>query len=46
MRQSVAQYPLHYVTYALAKFEIVMSNGLREDALTRKILFDFDRRVR
>ena len=25
--QNVAQYPLHQVTYAPAKFEVAMSNG-------------------
>ena len=25
--QNVAQYPLHHVTYAPAKFEVAMSNG-------------------
>ena len=34
--QNVAQYPPHHVTYAPAKFEVAMSNGLGEDAFTRK----------
>ena len=36
--QNVAQYPLHHVTYAPAKFEVVMSKGLREDEFTRKYI--------
>ena len=34
--QNVAQYPTHHVTYASAKFEVAMSNGLGEDVFTRK----------
>ena len=34
----VAQYPLHHVTYSPAKFEIATSNGLEEDAFTRKYI--------
>ena len=34
--QNVAQYPLKYVTYILAKFDIATSNGSREDGFTRK----------
>ena len=34
--QNIAQYPLHHVTYAPAKFEVAMSNGLGADAFTRK----------
>ena len=30
----LTQYPLHYVTYAPAKFEVVSFNGLK-DAFTR-----------
>ena len=41
-RQNVAQYPPHHVTYAPAKFEVAMSNGLGEDAFTRKTSFDLD----
>ena len=33
---NVAQYSLHYVTNAPAKFEVATSNSLREDAFTRK----------
>ena len=36
--QNVAQYHPHYVTYAPAKFEVVMSNGLGEDVFTRKYI--------
>ena len=36
--QNVAQYPLHYVTYAAAKFGVVMSYGLGGDAFTRKCI--------
>ena len=36
--QNVAQYPLHHVTYATAKFEVVMANGLDRDAFTRKYI--------
>ena len=32
----VAQYPLHHVTYAAAKFEVATSNGLGGDAFARK----------
>ena len=32
VRQNVAQYPPHHVTYAPAKFKVAMSNGLGEDA--------------
>ena len=38
--QNVAQYPPHHVTYAPAKFEVAMANGLREDAFTRKYIFE------
>ena len=34
--QNVAQYPLHHVTYAPAKFEVATSNGLGGDAFTRE----------
>ena len=33
--QNIAQYPLYHVTYANAKFEVAMSNGLG-DKFTRK----------
>ena len=36
--QNVAQYPLHHVTHAPEKFEVVTSNGLGEDTITRKKL--------
>ena len=36
--QNVAQYHLHYVTYAPAKFEVAMTNSLRGDAFTRKYI--------
>ena len=36
--QNVAQYPPHHVTYAPAKFKVAMSNGLGEDAFTRKYI--------
>ena len=32
-----AQYPLHHMTYALAKFEVAMSNGLGGNSFTRNI---------
>ena len=32
--QDVAQYTLHHVTYAHAKFEVAMSNGFGGDAFT------------
>ena len=31
--------PLHHVTYALAKFEVAMSNSLGGDAFTRKYIY-------
>ena len=34
--RNVAQYPLHHVTYLGTKFRVAMSNGLGEDAFTRK----------
>ena len=36
--QNVAQYPLHHVTYAPAKFDIATSHGWGEDAFTRKYI--------
>ena len=33
---NVAKYPPHHITHTPAKFEVSMSNDLREDALTRK----------
>ena len=38
--QNVAQYPLHHVTYALAKFEVATSNSLGGDPLQENTLFD------
>ena len=35
--QNVAQYPLHYVTYAPAQFENVTCEGFGEDAFTRNM---------
>ena len=37
--RNVAQYPLHNMTYAPAKFEAAMSNGLGGAAFTRNIWF-------
>ena len=37
--KNVAQYLLHYLTYASTNFEVARSNGLGGDAFTRK-LFD------
>ena len=34
--QNVAQYPLHHVTYAPAKFEVATSNHLSKNVFTRK----------
>ena len=34
--QTVAQYPLHHVAYAPAKFEVSTSNSLGGDAFTRE----------
>ena len=36
--QNVAQYPLHYVNYAPAKFEAATSNSLGADAFTIKYI--------
>ena len=38
--RNVAQYPLHHMTYASAKFEVAMSNGWGGNAFTRKNWFD------
>ena len=35
--QNVTQYPLHHVIYASTKFEVAMSNCLREDTITRNV---------
>ena len=36
VKQNIAQYPLHHVTYSATKFEVSTSKGLGEDAFTRK----------
>ena len=36
--QNIAQYPVHYKTYASAKFEVATTNGLGGDAFTRKYI--------
>ena len=36
--QNIAQYPLHHVPYAPAKFEVAMSNGLGGDKFKRKYI--------
>ena len=36
--QNIDQYHLHHVTYAHAKFEVVMSNSLVGDKFTRKYI--------
>ena len=36
--QSVAQYPLHHVTYVLAKFEVATSNGLGDTFTSKYII--------
>ena len=36
--QNVAQYSLHHVTYAAAKFEAAAANGLGGDTFTRKFI--------
>ena len=41
--QDVAQYSLHHVTYAPAKFEVAVFNSLG-DAFTRKYILTFDSR--
>ena len=35
--QNVAQFPLHYVIYAPAKFAVATLNGLGGDAFTRNL---------
>ena len=37
--QNVSQYHPHHVTYAPANFEVAISNGMGEDAFTRKYIF-------
>ena len=44
--QNIAQYPLHHMTYAPAKFEAAMPNCLGGKAFTRNILFDLDPKVK
>ena len=34
---NVAQYPLHHVIYAFAKFKVVRFNGFGEDTITRNV---------
>ena len=38
--RNVAQYPLHHMTFASAKFEAAMSNGLGGNAFTRNIWYE------
>ena len=38
--RNVAQYPLHYVTYAQAKFEVAASKIYEEMHLQENILFE------
>ena len=38
MTQNIAQYPLHHVIYASAKFEVAAAKGLREDTITRNVM--------
>ena len=35
--QNIPNYPLHYVIYASAKFEVAKSNDLVRDAITRNV---------
>ena len=37
VKQKVAHYPLHYVTYSAPKFEVATSNGLGGDTFTRNV---------
>ena len=37
VKRTVAQNPLHYVTYSATKFEVAMSKGLGGDAFARKL---------
>ena len=32
------RFPLHHVTYILAKFEVATFNGLREDTITKNVM--------
>ena len=36
--QNVAQYPLHHVSYAATKFEVVTFNKLGGDTFTRNVM--------
>ena len=36
--RNIAQYPLHHVIYASAKFEIATTNNLGEDTITRNVM--------
>ena len=36
--KNVAQYHPHHVTYAPPNFEVAMSNGMGEDAFTRRYI--------
>ena len=35
--RSIAQYPLHHVVYASAKFEVAMTSGLGGETITRNV---------
>ena len=37
VKQNVAQYPLHHVTYSTTKFKVATSNGLGVDTFTRNV---------
>ena len=39
--QNVAQYPLHHVIYAPAKFEVASPKGLGGDAITRNMTDEY-----
>ena len=38
VKQNVAQYPLHHMTYVPAKFDVATSHGQGEDAFKRKYI--------
>ena len=40
VKRNVAQCPLHHVTYAPTKFEVVTSNSLEGYTFTKNTLFD------
>ena len=44
--KNVAQYPLHHMIYAPAKFEVAKSNRLGGDAFTRKTSFYLDTKLK